>query len=160
MLKKQKRALARFSIRLEHTMDLLEIILAVTIMIGFAVSFAPLILEIPRLASLETDTEAFTVFLEHAFNLVVGIEFIKMLTKHTPGSVLEVVMFTIARHLVLDHGTALEGLFSVATIGLIFLIRRFTYVHSFTSKHDEAQMDWLMEGVDDEPAKKKEEKHS
>lgn len=157
MMKRVMKALADFSIRLEHILDLLEIILAVTIIIGFILSFAPLLRELPRLASLDTGTEAFTVFLESTFNLVVGIEFIKMLTKHTPGSVLEVVMFTIARHLVLDHGTALEGLFSVATIGLIFLIRRFTYVHSFTSKHDEAQMEWLMEGVDDEPTKKKEE---
>lgn len=30
-------------------------------------------------------TRALPVFLGHAFNLIIGVEFIKMLAKHTPG---------------------------------------------------------------------------
>ena len=35
-------------------------------------------------------------------DLVIGIEFIKMLIKHTPGSVVEVLLFALSRHMVLE----------------------------------------------------------
>lgn len=153
MLNKEKKAIARFSIRLEHIMDLLEIVLAVAIMIGFLASFVPLIMEIPMLASYAKERVAYGEFLSHAFNLVVGIEFIKMLTKHTPGSVLEVMMFAIARHLVLEGGNAMENLLSVISIGVIFLIKKYIYVHAFTSREDETQLEWLMEGTREDKQK-------
>lgn len=41
--------------------------------------------------------QSFQAVLEQAFNLVIGIEFIKMLAKHTPGSAIEVLLFAMAR---------------------------------------------------------------
>ena len=76
-------------------------------------------------------TDAFQTFLGHAFNLVIGIEFIKMLAKHSPGSALEVLLYAIARNMILGHGTAAENLLGVAAIGLIFVIRKFLFVPSF-----------------------------
>ncbi|MGN0242129.1 MAG: hypothetical protein ACI4CS_10615, partial [Candidatus Weimeria sp.] len=73
----------------------------------------------------------FHVFLEHAFNLVIGIEFIRMLIRHTPGAALEVLLFSIARHMVLDSGSGIELVFGVAAIAGIFAIRKFLYVRSF-----------------------------
>ena len=40
-------------------------------------------------------SSAFNTFLGHVFNLVIGVEFIKMLSKHTPGSAIEVLLFAI-----------------------------------------------------------------
>ena len=78
-------------------------------------------------------TDAFQTFLGHAFNLVIGIEFIKMLAKHSPGSALEVLLYAIARSMILDHSSPLGNLISVVSIGVIFLIRRFIFVPSFGS---------------------------
>ena len=64
-------------------------------------------------------------------NLVIGIEFIKMLAKHSPGSALEVLLYAIARNMILGHGTAAENLLGVVAIGLIFVIRKFLFVPSF-----------------------------
>lgn len=127
---------------LERITELLEVILAVVVMAGFVMSFIPIILDLPAMM-MSADTEPFEIFLERSLNLVIGIEFVRMLIKHTPGAALEVLLFAIARHMVLDSGSAVGNLLGVAAIGGIFAIRRFIYVHSFLSKHDDSSFDWL-----------------
>ena len=127
---------------LERITELLEVILAVVVMAGFVMSFIPIILDLPAMM-MSADTEPFEIFLERSLNLVIGIEFVRMLIKHTPGAALEVLLFAIARHMVLDSGSAVGYLLGVAAIGGIFAIRRFIYVHSFLSKHDDSSFDWL-----------------
>ena len=61
----------------------------------------------------------------------VGAEFIKMLAKHSPGSSLEVLLYAIARHLVVGHDSAVENLLSVGAIALIFIVRKFFFVPAF-----------------------------
>ena len=64
-------------------------------------------------------------------DIVIGIEFIKMLAKHSPGSSLEVLLYAIARHLVVGHDSAVENLLSVGAIALIFIVRKFFFVPAF-----------------------------
>ena len=64
-------------------------------------------------------------------DIVIGIEFIKMLAKHSPGSSLEVLLYAIARHLVVGHDSALENLLSVGAIALIFIVRKYFFVPAF-----------------------------
>lgn len=112
--------------------SILEVVLAILVLIGLLISTVPIAQEMFALVSTQS-TEAFQTFLGHAFNLVIGIEFIKMLAKHSPGSALEVLLYAIARQMILGHESAFESLISVASIGLIFLIRRFAFVPSFGS---------------------------
>ena len=109
---------------------LMEVCLSVLILIAMVASTVPLFEELGTLYCADT-SQAFVVFLSHAFNLVIGIEFIKMLTKHTPGSALEVLLYAIARHMVLGTNSGAEQLLSVLAIGVIFLIRRFCFVPAF-----------------------------
>ncbi|MEE0485924.1 MAG: transporter, partial [Faecalibacterium sp.] len=70
-------------------------------------------------------------FLERSLDIVIGIEFIKMLAKHSPGSSLEVLLYAIARHMVVGHESALDNLISVGAIALIFVVRKFFFVPAF-----------------------------
>ena len=108
----------------------LEVIISVLVLAGLLLSAIPVAQEMMTLWA-NGSTDAFQAFLEHAFNLVIGIEFIKMLAKHSPGSALEVLLYAIARNMILGHGTAIESLVGVASIGLIFVIRKFFFVPSF-----------------------------
>ena len=83
-----------------------------------------------------TDAESIEVhtFLERALDIVIGIEFIKMLAKHSPGSVLEVLLYAIARHMIVGHEDAVQNLVSVGAIALIFIIRKYFFVPSFGQK--------------------------
>lgn len=59
--------------------------------------------------------------------LVIGLEFIKMLMEHSHAAVLEVLLFAIARQMIVDHTTMQENFFAVAAIAGIFAIRKFLY---------------------------------
>ena len=57
-----------------------------------------------------------------------------MLAKHSPGSVLEVLLYAIARHMIVGHEDAVQNLVSVVAIALIFIIRKYFFVPSFGHK--------------------------
>ena len=109
---------------------LLEISLSGLVLIGLLISIVPLIQWMPGLFIDGNDVEIRT-FLERALDIVIGIEFIKMLAKHSPGSSLEVLLYAIARHMVVGHESALENLLSVGAIALIFIVRKFFFVPAF-----------------------------
>lgn len=69
--------------------------------------------------------------MQRALDIVIGIEFIKMLAKHSPGSALEVLLYAIARHMIVGHESAVENFISVASIALIFCVRKFLFVPAF-----------------------------
>ena len=95
--------------------SLLEVLLSGLVLIGLVFSAVPLIRWMPGLLVDGNDAEIRT-FLERSLDIVIGIEFIKMLAKHSPGSSLEVLLYAIARHLVVGHDSALENLLSVGAI--------------------------------------------
>ena len=109
---------------------LLEILLSGLVLIGLLLSFIPLLKWMPGLLFDGNDVEI-RGFLERALDIVIGVEFIKMLAKHSPGSSLEVLLYAIARHLVVGHDSALENLLSVGAIALIFIVRKFFFVPAF-----------------------------
>ena len=116
--------------RIIQASSLLEILLSGLVLIGLLFSAVPLIRWMPGLLIDGNEVEIRT-FLERALDIVIGIEFIKMLAKHSPGSSLEVLLYAIARHMVVGHESALDNLISVGAIALIFVVRKFFFVPAF-----------------------------
>ena len=116
--------------RIIQASSLLEILLSGLVLIGLLLSAVPLIRWMPGLLIDGNEVEIRT-FLERSLDIVIGIEFIKMLAKHSPGSSLEVLLYAIARHLVVGHDSAFENLLSVGAIALIFVVRKFFFVPAF-----------------------------
>ena len=112
---------------------LLEILLSGLVLIGLLLSMVPLLQWMPGLLFDGNDVEV-SIFLQRALDIVIGIEFIKMLAKHSPGSVLEVLLYAIARHMIVGHEDAVQNLVSVVAIALIFIIRKYFFVPSFGYK--------------------------
>ena len=112
---------------------LLEILLSGLVLIGLLLSMVPLLQWMPGLLFDGNDVEV-SIFLQRALDIVIGIEFIKMLAKHSPGSVLEVLLYAIARHMIVGHEDAAQNLVSVVAIALIFIIRKYFFVPSFGHK--------------------------
>lgn len=112
------------------TATLLEILLSGLVLIGLLLSMVPLLQWMPGLLFDGNDAEV-SIFLQRALDIVIGIEFIKMLAKHSPGSALEVLLYAIARHMIVGHESAVENFISVASIALIFFVRKFLFVPAF-----------------------------
>ena len=92
--------------------------------------------------------------LDDAIILAIGAEFIKMLCKHTPETIIEVLAFALARQLIVGHAAPWENLVTVLAIAVLFGIRRF-----LLNRHDMVETpDGLVEIDDDEVNNKETEK--
>ena len=75
--------------------DVLETIIGILLAISIAISVVYLIFDLTSIFSINSNLDSFNSYLSKAFNFVIGIEFIKMLCKHTPETVIEVLLFAI-----------------------------------------------------------------
>lgn len=109
----------------------IEMVISALVLVAIVVAGVHLLFELWDMTMSREMDEAFTTFLRSAFNVVIGIEFVKMLAKHSPGSAIEVLLFAIARQMVVDHTSPLENLISILAILLIFVIRKYLFVPAF-----------------------------
>ena len=72
-----------------------------------------------------TDVSSLIGILDDAITLAIGAELIKMLCKHTPETVIEVLAFALARQLIVGHSDHWQNLITVIAIAILFAIRRF-----------------------------------
>ncbi|MDD3429632.1 MAG: transporter [Oscillospiraceae bacterium] len=117
--------------KIAKTASYVEIFLAVLVLFVICLCSIQVVQQIFTIKVDIFDTTVFNAFLANAFNLVIGIEFVKMLTKHSPGAAIEVVLYAIARQLIIGHYGAIENLVGIITIALIFVIRKYLFVHAF-----------------------------
>ena len=106
---------------LELIAALLVVVLIVFQTVGLAIDMFS---DVGRL----TDSDQFTHFLELALNIVVGIEFLKMLCRHNMDAVIEVLLFTLARHLIVTQHSMVEGLLCIVAIAILFVVRKYLFV--------------------------------
>lgn len=119
-----------FRDQIAEAAGILEVVLSGIVLAALLMSIVPLVELMPGLLT-DADSLEIRTFLERALDIVIGIEFIKMLAKHSPGSSLEVLLYAIARHMVVGHESAIENLLSVGAIALIFIVRKFFFVPAF-----------------------------
>lgn len=102
-----------------------EILLSAVILLVIVILIIPMVHNFIIIPLLEITAEQFTAFLGDALTLLIGVEFVKMLAKHTAENLLEVLMFAIARQMVVEHLNMTETLIGVVAIAVIFSIRKF-----------------------------------
>ena len=73
-------------------------------------------------------TISYSYFLERALDIVIGVEFLKMLCRHNMDSVIEVLMFAMARHLIVQNTTMVEGLICIIAVSVLFVVRKYLFV--------------------------------
>ncbi|MGC4441438.1 hypothetical protein ABXW85_21510, partial [Streptococcus suis] len=58
-------------------------------------------------------------FINQAMSIAIGVELIKMLSKHTSGTIIEVLLFAVARQIVVSHSSTLDMLLGVIAIAAL-----------------------------------------
>ena len=107
------------------TSTVFEWVISLTILLAVGVSLIDILTRFD-VFSLDFSTVKLDEMLPLFLNLVVGLEFIKMIMIHSHGAILEVLMFATARQLILDH--SIQGhLLGVVAIAGLFAIWRFLY---------------------------------
>jgi len=72
----------------------------------------------------------FEEILSMALTLIIGVEFTKMLFSHTPESVIDVLLFAIARQAVLYHEKPTDMLLGIVAIAGLFAVKKFLVIRN------------------------------
>ena len=106
---------------------LLEVILSFFLILGVIIGMKDMfayLLDIYRTSAVET-YEIFRQFLAHTLLLVVGIELILMLVSHSVDSIIEFILFVIARKMLIYADTMQDLLLGTLSIAILFLTIKF-----------------------------------
>lgn len=114
--------------------QLLEIVVSLFVIAAILCSLVSVAHELGLMVSDPLRENGLHDFLAVAFTVVIGIEFLKMLSRHNMSAVVEVLLFAIARQMVVEHTSAIENLIMVVSIGLLFLIRKFLFIPHLDNK--------------------------
>jgi hypothetical protein len=116
----------------------LEFILAIFIIISVIIGMVDLVRYFGIiLATNAIDTyEVFQRFLGHVLLLVVGVELVSMLVYHSPSSVIEVLLYAIARKLLIGNQGMIDFMIGIIAIAAIFAIRRYLFVKDIDNGND------------------------
>lgn len=117
----------------------IELLVAFIIIISVILASADLIFDLSQYGIHLFDDKnsdiTYSAVFSSAIIIVIGIEMIKMIVKHTPASVLEVLLFVIAKRVVADtEFGSLDMLLCVLAIAVIFAIKKFLHYDSYKSK--------------------------
>lgn len=105
----------------------LEFIIALILAAGIILMTFQLILSFGNLTDLSKYPN-YDDMLTTCFNLIIGVEMIRMLYLHTPMTVFEVLLFAIARQIIIDHSSPVNSLLGVISIAILFATRKFLFV--------------------------------
>ena len=68
-------------------------------------------------------------FMNFLFDALIGIELVKLLCRNDLYSMIEILLFTVTRHLVIQQVDMLEILFGITAIAALFAVRKYLFIH-------------------------------
>lgn len=122
----RKRYLERIHNVILKMPSCLEKVVAAILLVGVAYSCIQLGIHVVSLKELAFDAYIEDILIT-AFNAVIVIEFIRMLIKHSMNTIVEVLIFAIARGLVVEHEEPLEILIRIVCITILLACRKYLF---------------------------------
>lgn len=113
--------------RIEKTVHIIELIIAVIIIAGIGLGMVQLLryfLLIVRAAP-DTAYDLIQSFLGLALLLIVGAELIHMILYHSTEALLELILFVIARKMLIYSNNVVDLIFGTIAIALVFFTMKF-----------------------------------
>lgn len=123
---------------------IIELFISLIVSVSVVILALCIVIDMFNLSFIESGIDSLVAILDKAITLAIGAELIKMLCKHTPETIIEVLAFALARQLIVEHTTPWENLITVTAIAILFAVRRF-----LLNRHDMVETpDGLVE-IDD-----------
>ena len=107
----------------------------------FAMVISMIIFIIREIQAFSPETFALERYLSFALSLVVGVEFVRMLILKTPGSLVEVVMFAIARQIIIDHSSIWIVFIGVLSIAVLYATRKYLFCRFHVDEESKSSKD-------------------
>lgn len=122
MWKDRKDEVAHF---LRRVCDIIELVLAVLTIVGIVIAIVGLVPQIGEFWNNRYEVRQLIWYLEMVFNIVIGVEFLKMLCRPDADTVVEVLLFLVARHMIIEETGALEDLLSIISMAILFAVKKY-----------------------------------
>ena len=124
---------------------LIELVISIIVVLAVLIFAVRVVIDMIQPSFLQGGMDSLVLVLDKAITLAIGAELIKMLCKHTPETIIEVLAFALARQLIVGHAAAWGNLITVCAIAILFVVRRF-----LLNRHDMVETpDGLVE-IDDQ----------
>lgn len=106
---------------------ILEILISGIVILAIIFSFPDLFKYIIRIVSSDpaTSLTLFQEFLKHSLMLVIGMEFIMMLIAYSDKNIIYLIIFVIARKLLISSDTVVDLLIGVIAIAILFIVKNY-----------------------------------
>lgn len=118
----------KFKRSISKICELLELIVAFLVLVGIVFSICGLIKDFEIFREIFNNMENFRMYLDQIFIIVIGIEFLQMLCRPNSDNIMEVLIFLVARHMIVSDTTPMEDFISVISIILLCVLRRYLHV--------------------------------
>lgn len=112
---------------INNLIKIVEIVIAIIVAVGVIMGLPDLIRYIYDIVTTKQvlSYEVFGDFLKHVLMLIVGLELMIMILSHSYESILTLVLFVIARKMLVYAESMLDILIGTVSISLIFIVLRF-----------------------------------
>lgn len=119
---------------IQKACKILELMVAVLVMIGIVLALLSFFKEGAIFIELLGNIDMFQQYLDRIFIIVIGIEFLQMLFRPSSDNVIEVIIFLVARHMIVGDTTPYQDFVSVLSIAVLCIVRQ--YLHRGSEKED------------------------
>ncbi len=123
---------------LDRISEVLELVMAAVVFASIVISILSLRIPFREFLKNCLAEGAFLEFMGYLLNIVIGIEFFKMLCGPGADTVLEVLMFVVARHMIVHDTSAVENLLTIVGIAIIFAVKK--YLHTSWEPESDVSM--------------------
>ncbi len=110
-----------------------EIILGIFVLLACVVSGIGIVIH-TDVNLLFSTPPYFIEWLSTAYYVIIGVEFVKMIANHTLDAVIEVLLLTLARQMIVEHASPLDSLFVIVSVSLLFAVRKYLYIAKIDHK--------------------------
>lgn len=124
---------------LQEICRILELVVAIFVLLGILTAIIGLLKDdIKLFEELLHDMTSFRHYLEKIFVLVIGIEFLEMLCHPNSDNVIRVLIFLVARHMIVGDTSPYEDFVSVLSIAVLFILRKYMHSGDHTAENKSA----------------------
>ena len=116
---------------------LLDLVMAVLVLVAILLSIASIVRDVTVFQRLLKDSLEFKRYLEQIFMLVIGVEFLSMLCRPSSENVIEVLIFLVARHMIVGDTTPYQDFVSVISVALLCVVRRYLRINGEKQREKE-----------------------
>jgi len=115
-----------------------ELMIACCVIAGIAVY----LIHIPEYIILIKETGLID-YLKYLFDILIGIELLKVLCRKDLDSMVEVLLFAVTRYLIISHLSIFENLIGIIAIAVLFAIRKYLFISPIEKDAARKKSDYL-----------------